>query len=305
VVERRPLDVDRLLSGESGIVLGRRARLRAGLADALDDAALWARMVPPRLDRAARAAPHGEVLVLGIYSTESVRLAERSMRELERSGRRLRIALGALDEPASALASLTVLEGLRGKGKFENLNALLEHVEATGAAPHEVDWTIVVDDDVELPRGFLDRFLFLAERFRFALAQPALRRGSHAAWAVLRRRRWTIARRTRLVEIGPLTAFSGAIAPSLLPFPPLRMGWGLDLHWGGLARDRDWRLGVIDATPIRHDARVTATAYDRAAAVAELRELLAERPHIDRGTALQVLERHRSWDVPSRSERDV
>ena len=92
---------------------------------------------------------------------------------------------------------------------------------------------LVVDDDVELPRGFLDRFLFLAERFGLQLAQPALRHTSHAAWPVCRRARWTVARRTRMVEIGPLTAFHRSVAAELLPFPPLRMGWGLDSHWGG------------------------------------------------------------------------
>ena len=58
-----------------------------------------------------------------------------------------------------------------------------------------------------------------------------------------------------MVEIGPLTAFHRSVAAELLPFPPLRMGWGLDAHWGGLAQERGWRLGVVDATPIRHEPR--------------------------------------------------
>ena len=70
-----------------------------------------------------------------------------------------------------------------------------------------------------------------------------------------RRARWSVARRTRLVEIGPVTAFHRSVAGELLPFPPLRMGWGLDSHWGGLALERGWRLGVVDATPVRHDSR--------------------------------------------------
>ena len=45
-----------------------------------------------------------------------------------------------------------------------------------------------------------------------------------------------------------------------MPFPPLRMGWGLDSHWAALARENGWRLGVVDATPIRHESRVTAPA---------------------------------------------
>ena len=39
-----------------------------------------------------------------------------------------------------------------------------------------------------LPRGFLDAFVFLAERFGLRLAQPAHRARSHAAWTVTRRR---------------------------------------------------------------------------------------------------------------------
>jgi hypothetical protein len=72
------------------------------------------------------------------------------------------------------------------------------------------------------------------------------------------------------------------------------MGWGLDAWWGGLALERGWRLGVVDATPVRHHARPTASGYDRAAAVAEMAEFLENRPHIDRETALQVVERYRS-----------
>jgi hypothetical protein len=73
------------------------------------------------------------------------------------------------------------------------------------------------------------------------------------------------------------------------------MGWGLDLHWGAIAAQRGWRPGVIDAVPIRHEARQTASGYDRAAAVEELRGFLSQHPHIDRDAALTVVERHRGW----------
>jgi hypothetical protein len=285
------LDVDLLLSGESGIVGGRRQRLRARLEDLLDNAVLWGRLVPPRLALAARrttgAAP---VHVLGLYSAAWAGLMANAVAELGRSRRQVRVALGALDETAPALAAETVLGGLRGGGKFENLNALLER-----SPPERAAWILVLDDDVELPRRFLDRFLFCAERFGLQLAQPALRRTSHAAWTVCRRERGSLVRLTRLVEIGPLTAFHHSVAAELLPFPPLRMGWGLDLHWGGLALQRGWRLGVVDAVPIRHEARETASGYDRGLAVDELRRFLTGRPHIDRETALTVVERHRSW----------
>ena len=73
--------------------------------------------------------------------------------------------------------------GVGTAGKFENLDRLLETHPAAGH-----DWLLVVDDDVRLPRGFLDGFIFLAERFGLRLAQPAHRARSHAAWSVTRRR---------------------------------------------------------------------------------------------------------------------
>src|SRR5947208_10441750 len=101
--------------------------------------------------------------------------------------------------------------GEPGQGKFEDLNALL-----AAHPPNRHDWLLVVDDDVVLPRGFLDRFLFLAERFNLALAQPAHRLHSHAAWSVTRRRPASTVRETAFVEIGPVTAFRGETFDALL-----------------------------------------------------------------------------------------
>jgi hypothetical protein len=284
----RAFDPAGVLSGESGIVTGRRARLLGRLRDVGDEAASWLRLVPPRLDRAARSGD-GAVHVVGVYGADHGEI-EQAVSELRRSRRRVTVALGALDTAAPALERETLLTGLRGRGKFENLNALL------AAAPRgDARWLVVMDDDVALPRGFLDRFLFMCERFGLQLAQPALTHTSHAAWRVFRRRRWAVARTTHMVEIGPLTAFSAPVADVLLPFPPLRMGWGLDAHWGALAREHGWRLGVVDATPIGHASRVTASAYDREEALAELRGFLIERSWIDRNTANSVIETHRIW----------
>jgi hypothetical protein len=162
------------------------------------------------------------------------------------------------------------------RGKFEHLNALLETHPATGQ-----DWLLVIDDDVVLPRGFLDRFLHLAEDAGLALAQPAHRAHSHAAWQVTRRRAGGAVRESRFVEIGPVTGFAASVFPTLLPFPPLAMGWGLDVHWGALARGYGWRAGIVDATPILHTSPAGG-GYDREAAIAEARAFLAERPYVTR-----------------------
>jgi hypothetical protein len=150
-------------------------------------------------------------------------------------------------------------------------------------------------EDIALPHGFLDSFLFLAERWDLRLAQPAHRRRSHAAWAVTRRRGASLVRETGFVEVGPVSAFHRSTFETLLPFPQLRAGWGLDSHWAALAREHDWRIGVADATPIRHAMRPIADSYRHADAMAEARTFLADKPYVTRAEAQQTLATHRRW----------
>ncbi len=262
------------LSGTSGQVHGKRAITRAVIADAVCDAAAAARLTSWRLARAAHSGPRRRVLALGIERTDVPNVLPAARAELARSRHQVEFAATTAGE----------------HGKFENLNRLLREHPAAGH-----DWLLLVDDDVVLPRGFLDRFLFLAERFDFALAQPAHRWRSHAAYAVTRRRPGVIVRETRFVEIGPVSALRAVTFGELLPFPPLRYGWGLDAHWSATAAARGWRLGVIDATPVRHGLRRIASSYSWAAAVAEGREFLADRPYTPSAEAQQIVSRHASW----------
>jgi hypothetical protein len=263
-----------VFSGTSGQVWGIRATTRATVRDAVCDAVAVATLTLWRLRRAARRAPARRVLVLGIERRDVPNVLAAAKAELERSHHHVDV--------------VTTTAG--AKGKFENLNDLLANHPASG-----YDWLLVVDDDVTLPPGFLDVFLFLAERYDLALAQPAHRWRSHAAWAVTRRRPGVLARQTWFVEIGPVCALRADTFDTLLPFPPLRFGWGLDLHWSALARRHSWRQGIVDATPVRHGLRQIATSYDRTDAVAETREFLADRPYTTATEAQRTLAAHRNW----------
>ena len=267
-------EIDDFLSGTSGLVFGIRATGRALIADAIADARTLARAEPWRLRRAARAWPERRVLALGVERAGEPNLLADACRELTRSRHEVQFESNAAG----------------GRGKFENLNALLERVPARGH-----DWLLVVDDDVALPRGFLDVFLFLAERFELRLVQPAHRARSHAAWPLTRRHPGSLLRETSYVEIGPLVALHSATFDTLLPFPPLRAGWGLDAHWAALAREHSWRLGIVDATPIRHGIRRIAASYDRAEAIAEGRRFLAGRPYVKASESQRTLATHRRW----------
>jgi hypothetical protein len=276
VSERRrtPDAGEDFLSGTSGTVAGLDG-MRRGVTDQVVNAWEMASGRRLRLALAARRSPPSRaVLVLGVERPENRSLAEATRAELSRSRHRVELHSCAAE----------------GRGKFENLNLLL-----ASHPPEEFDWLLVVDDDVQLPHGFLDRFLFLCERFQLVLAQPAHRLDSHAAWEVTRRRAGSVTHETSFVEIGPITAFARTSFPVLVPFPALRMGWGLDVHWAALAREHGWRCGVIDAVSIRHRAAPAAAAYPREHAVAEARAFLAERPYLSASDAQRVLTTHRRW----------
>jgi len=265
---------DDFLSGASGTVGGLDAVRRSLRDEAIDG---WELASGRRL-RLARAARHEparrRVLVLGVERPQHRSLAVRAQAELTRSRHDVELHTS----PPGDL------------GKFENLNRLLA---AHPVAGH--DWLLVLDDDVRLPHGFLDRFVFLCERFSLALAQPAHRLSSHAAWPQTRRRPGSVTRETSFVEIGPVTAFARATFSTLLPFPELRMGWGLDAHWAALAREHGWRCGVTDAVAIGHRAAPAAGSYSREAAVAEARAFLAERPYLSAEQSQRTLTTHRRW----------
>ncbi|MCW3031912.1 MAG: hypothetical protein QOK19_2540 [Solirubrobacteraceae bacterium] len=262
------------LSGASGTVGGLDALRRR----ARDELAIAGDLLSGRHARLGLAARHApplrRVLVLGVTRPEHSRMAGAIRAELLSSRHDVRVHTAP---PGAA-------------GKFENLNHLLGEHPADGH-----DWLLMVDDDVELPRGFLDRFLFLCERFDLTLAQPAHRLQSHAAWEVTRRVPGSVVRETSFVEIGPVTAFARASFGELLPFPQLRMGWGLDVHWAALAREHGWRCGVTDAVAIHHRQAPAGTAYPRDQAIAEASAFLAGRPHVSAAEAERTLTTHVRW----------
>jgi hypothetical protein len=267
-------EVDDFLSGASGTVGGFDA-LRRGARDAAHEGLQIASGRRLRLARSARRhPPRRSVLVLGVERAQHRRLAARAQAELRRSRHEVELHT---HEPA-------------GSGKFENLNQLL-----AAHPPDGYEWLLVLDDDVELAHGFLDRFLFLCERFGLQLAQPAHRLNSHAAWAQTRRQAGSVVRETAFVEIGPVLALHRATFDLLLPFPELRAGWGLDLHWSAVARQQGWKQGVVDATPITHGTREIASTYDRSDALAEARRFLSGRPYTSAREAQRTLVTHRTW----------
>jgi hypothetical protein len=239
------------------------------------------------LDRAAEESPVRRVVVLGVYGPSGAATMAAAIGRLRRTRHELRVAVGALAEPAPALADVTVGERMAG-GRLSNLNRIAEQ-----ARPLTADWVLLIDDDVAFGRRFLDRLVCVAERFHMQLLQPALTRASHTAFPVTRRQP-SVVRRTRLVEQGPVTLMHRDVFRELAPFPETGMGWGVCLHWAAVAERLGWRVGVADAVPARHDLRPPASGYDREVARRGARELLSRHEHITHVDAEQVLASYRS-----------
>jgi GT2 family glycosyltransferase len=294
--------LDDFLSGRSGTVGGRRDLLR-GAADLVLDAQLVVgRLLDGQLrpGRLLDGQPPLARLLNGRRPASRMAASATETNGGMSAGRRVLVLTVARPDHEDAVRrAATELHGSTHdvtidsrppgeRGKFENINALLARHRLS-----DYDWLIVADDDIDLPRGFLDRFLGLAEHFDLSLAQPAHRLRSHASWRLTRRRPGSIVRETRFVEIGPLTLLAPRTFETLLPFPDLRMGWGLDAHWAAIARDRGWRLGIIDATPIAHRARPAGNAYSREQALTEARAFLADHNYLPASESQRTLAVHR------------
>jgi hypothetical protein len=179
------------------------------------------------------------------------------------------VRLWALDEPDERLADLTA--GTGPGTKFELVNRLLAE-----NPPGEGDYVVVADDDAEFVRGDLVAFVRSAADASLDLAQPAHSLRSNISHRITWRRPLSRARLTTFVEIGPIFAVSPEWRERVVPFPEdVGMGWGLELRWMDL-REEGCRLGIVDATPVRHLARF-ASAYAPDEEVARLNRLLDER----------------------------
>jgi hypothetical protein len=145
-------------------------------------------------------------------------------------------------------------------GKFDNINNAL-----SGNELEKYNWLLIVDDDIQLTNDFLDLILYYSYNHDLKLAQPAHKFHSYAAYKITERHWGSQARRTGFIEIGPVTLLHRDTFAALIPFPSVRWAWGLDFLWADIAKRQNWRMGVIDAVPIRH-LRPVGASYDTLAA---------------------------------------
>jgi hypothetical protein len=221
--------------------------------------------------------------ILSVYRRRNARVLERLLNPALETG--WQVALWALDEQDPSLSSYT--HG-RGPGtKFDLVNGLLAHTDQPGTV-------VVADDDFEFVRGDILSFAALANQAGLGLAQPAHVLRSNISHRITWRRPLSRARLTSFVEIGPVFVVSPSWRDAVLPFPNgIGMGWGLELDWMDL-RPRGLRLGIVDATPIRHLSAV-GSGYESNREWDLLMKRLEERGNPGWKGLRKTLETWRPW----------
>src|SRR5207248_3190265 len=84
--------------------------------------------------------------------------------------------------------------------------------------PARASVLVLVDDDLGLPRGFLDGLIGWQRALGWALAQPARTARSFVDHRIVQQQPGVAARRTRFVEIGPVVSIHRSAFELLLPF---------------------------------------------------------------------------------------
>jgi hypothetical protein len=228
-----------------------------------------------------------DVLAVGIYMADRPNTVAHVSLALSQS-RRHRVdqhwiaiapdGRGQFDHPMTRLVVSQTIP------KFELLDRLLVDAGA-------YDWVLICDDDIELRMDVVDALLYHATLFDFALCQPARTIDSFTDHPIVQLLPGVRARRTRFVEIGPLTCLRADAVKLLLPFGPnVGMGWGMDFIWPVIIEAAGLRMGVVDAVPMAHRIRRATTGYDSLHAQRSMFQLLAARKYLPIDEAFTVTE---------------
>lgn len=155
-------------------------------------------------------------------------------------------------------------------GKFQVINRLLFHADA--------DYYLLVDDDIVLPKGFLPKFIKIVQSIGAEIAQPALTVGSYHYFPITIQVPNVMARLTTFVESGPLVYITKRVLNQIAPFSPKNpMGWGFDIHWSSLARERGLPIAIVDSCAVDHKFRAVGVGYSKMRARRSMRRFLQEK----------------------------
>ncbi len=140
---------------------------------------------------------------------------------------------------------------------------------------------MLVDDDIALPRGFIDDYIAMHRRLGFSLSQPARTFNSYINFPITKRVPGLLGRQTHFVEGGPVVCISKELFKDLLPLDEAAPNsYGADLTWPPIVQARGLTMGVVDCVPVDHSLRPAATTYDLQPTIEAMGRYLSTRAHV-------------------------
>jgi hypothetical protein len=131
--------------------------------------------------------------------------------------------------------------------KFENFHHYLTHQDIS---QYDAIW--VVDDDIVLDTGSINKMFKLFVEYELKLAQPSFSKGSKTPWKVTKNDPECVIRYTNFVENGAVI-FSNDVVPLLKEtFKEAVTGFGVDFIWPSLLGFPADGIAVIDAVICQH-----------------------------------------------------
>ncbi len=123
--------------------------------------------------------------------------------------------------------------------------------------PHylaEYDYFFFPDDDIELSRETIHNLFRFAKQFSLQMSQPVLSRNSYKSWRVLRKKFFSWVRYLSAVELMCPLMSRGVLEDLLPTFSLNRSGWGIDILWGEMVRQKfgDKSIAVFDLIETTH-----------------------------------------------------
>jgi hypothetical protein len=235
-----------------------------------------------------------KLLVVGVYLADKPNLALSVTHSINQSKlwsvdfRWARIGFSAADAELQAVTKLTISQPM---AKMAILNRLLSDIELA-----DYEYVMVLDDDIVIPDGFVDRYLEIKASRGFALSQPARTHSSYIDHYFVAQLMGIESRQTNFVEIGPLFVVSRSAYSLILPLderPP--MGWGLDFVWPVLIERHGLSMGIIDASPVEHSFRQPVAYYDHTEADIGMKKFFAENEHLSYEETFRIF---KSYPLP-------
>jgi len=191
--------------------------------------------------------------------------------------------------PSGEVATVTARQLGTYLPKWQQINELIVSDDL-----ERFDYVVVCDDDILLDSYFVDCFIAEQQSLGFALAQPARTWRSWADHPITRRRLFMRARQTNFVESGPLVSFRSDFFKAVYPFSlDSPMGWGYDLNWPIVARERGFMIGIVDSTPVDHSLRTRGSLYDMRSEFGRMTDYLSTRPHVSEMEMTRAIRNYR------------